>query len=201
MSMKDSRTKKISEVLSNKTCKQILDLISDKDYTESEIASRLNIPLNTVEYNLKKLIEVNLIEKSNHWWSIKGKKMPSYKISNKYIIISPKPISKLKSFIPVILLSGLAGLVIKILSKSSNQIYHEYTPKMVSASNFAGNIQANSSTDWLWFLGGCLFTLIIYIIFNYKYLKSQKSSEIIFDDCQNFDNKQRKILKGGYEHE
>lgn len=175
MSMEDSRTKKISEVMSNKTCKQILDLLTTKEYTESEIASKLNLALNTVEYNIKKLVQANLIEKSTSWWSVKGKKMPSYRLCNKYIIISPKPISKLKSFIPVVLISGFAGLVIKYFSQIPTR-FTESTEKMIQApmaasSDLATNIQTNSTSDWLWFLGGCLFTLVVYIIFNYKYLK------------------------------
>lgn len=87
----DPRASKIAEVMSNKTSKRILSLIAEKELTASEIAAELDLPLNTVGYHIEKLLEAGLIEKSkNFFWSIKGKKMPTYRLSNKKILISPK---------------------------------------------------------------------------------------------------------------
>ena len=67
--------------------KKILSLIAEKEATGSEIANELNLPLNTVGYNIDKLLKAGLIETSkNFFWSLKGKKMPTYKISNKKVI-------------------------------------------------------------------------------------------------------------------
>jgi DNA-binding transcriptional ArsR family regulator len=84
--------KQLSEVLSNKSCKKILDLLAENEWTETEIARELKMPLNSVDYNIKKLVQSGLIETSKHWWSIRGKKMHAYKVSDKKIIISPKKI-------------------------------------------------------------------------------------------------------------
>ncbi|MCL6500851.1 MAG: helix-turn-helix domain-containing protein, partial [Candidatus Pacearchaeota archaeon] len=84
VSLEDPRTRKIAAVLSNKTCKKIIDMLAEKEASKSEIAKALKIPLNTTEYNVNKLVEAGLIEKSkNYFWSAKGKKIEIYKISNK----------------------------------------------------------------------------------------------------------------------
>jgi len=110
----DEKAKKISEVIGSKSCNRILDLLADRDLTVSEISKKLKIPINTVDYNVKKLVKASLIEKASHWWSVKGKKMPTYKISNKKIIISPRR-SVAKVFAWTIGLTGLTALTIKEL--------------------------------------------------------------------------------------
>ena len=47
------------------------------------------MPMNSVQYNISKLLEAGLIEEAKSWWSVKGKKMPTYKVANKLIVISP----------------------------------------------------------------------------------------------------------------
>ena len=87
----DPRTSNIGEVISNPSCKKILGLLAEKEMSESDIAQTLKIPLNTVGYNIKKLIDSGLIEKSkNYFWSVKGKRISTYRVSNKKIVISPK---------------------------------------------------------------------------------------------------------------
>jgi len=109
----------IAEILKNKTCKKILDYLVDRrEASEKDIADGLGMAINTVEYNLKKLIGSGLIKKtSNFFWSVKGKKIPMYKLAKKHIIISSgrKPsMDVLKNILPVVLIAlvlvSLAGL-------------------------------------------------------------------------------------------
>ena len=98
LNLEDEQLKNMAEVLSNKTCKKILDLLAEKNYSEADLAKDLGIPINTAEYNLKKLVNAGLIEKAKeHFWSVKGKKIPVYTLSNKKIIISPKKYKLRKS--------------------------------------------------------------------------------------------------------
>ena len=60
----DPRTGLVAEALSNKTCVKILDLLAENELTATDIALRLGIPLNTVGYNLDKLIVSGLVEKA-----------------------------------------------------------------------------------------------------------------------------------------
>jgi len=59
VSLKESKAKKLAEVIGNDTCRKILDfLASKKSATETEISKDLNIPISTVHYNLKHLLKV-----------------------------------------------------------------------------------------------------------------------------------------------
>ena len=117
--LNDPRAGKIADALSNKTAKKILNYLTDKEeMSGSEIAAELNLPLNTVTYNLKTLTDAGLIEKANRlFWSSKGKKMELYKLSNKKIIISPRIASR--SIIAGIV--GVLAVVIVALLIASNQ--------------------------------------------------------------------------------
>jgi DNA-binding transcriptional ArsR family regulator len=110
----DERAEKIAEVITNKTCKKILSALAEKEMSESEISSELGIPLNTVGYNIDKLIGAGLIEKAEKsFWSVKGKKVHSYRVSNKRIVISPKR-KLVRGVLPAVLVAGLAAIGIKI---------------------------------------------------------------------------------------
>ena len=123
VSLEEEKTKRIAESIKSKTAIKILDLLSEGEFSETDIANKLRSPVNTIEYNLKKLLQAGLIEKSKaYFWSEKGKKIPLYKIVKKFIIISPKTknktsgsktLSKLKSIIPVVAILGIFSLIIK----------------------------------------------------------------------------------------
>lgn len=107
LSLDDKRTGRIAEVLSNKTCRKILDLLMEKELSESGIAKELNSPINTVDYNVKKLIKSGLIEEKSFFWSKKKKRVSVYKVANKKIIISPKRLvsDKIRKVLPAFLIS------------------------------------------------------------------------------------------------
>src|SRR3989344_4999302 len=89
----DARIAKIADVISNKTAKKILSLLAEGELGGGEISTKLNSPLNTITYNLKKLVEAGLVEKVNRiFWSSRGKRIEIYKLTNKNIIISSKKI-------------------------------------------------------------------------------------------------------------
>jgi DNA-binding transcriptional ArsR family regulator len=116
MSLEDSKTKKIANVVSNDSCRKILDFLSKKEATESEIAEALQLPISTVHYNLQQLMDSELIVSDEFHYSSKGKEVNHYKLANKYIIIAPKSTwgikEKLKSILPVALIAaGTAGLI------------------------------------------------------------------------------------------
>lgn len=108
----DPRAGAIAEVMSNKTAKKILSLIAEKELSESDIASELKLPLNTVGYNIDKLLKSGLIEKSKtFFWSVKGKKIPTYKLSNKKILISPKRMIPKMSMTVIAAIIGIIAII------------------------------------------------------------------------------------------
>jgi DNA-binding transcriptional ArsR family regulator len=197
-SLNDEKSKKLGEVISNPSCKKIIDLLSEKKLSEGDIAKELKIPMNTVEYNLKNLLEAGIVETAkDHFWSVKGKKIPIYKIANKIIIISPKKtiVSKLKGIIPVVLISGVLTVLVAwyykskefvepvaeraldsgdVLIKSIAPSVAETATASVSAPAHSSLIEAQnilgnvSQLPWEWFLIGSLITGILFIIVNWK---------------------------------
>ena len=177
----DPRAENIADVLGNKTCKKIMNLLAEKDMSESDIGKELEIPLNTVGYNMKKLIESGLVEKKDFFWSVKGKKIPTYKISNKRIIISPK--SKIFGILPAIIASAIISLGIKIYYNNSKLIEDSNLAMSESVSNIASKSSEmfdsgvyytlnNASNVWAWFLLGALFGLLVFMLWNWRnYIK------------------------------
>ncbi len=186
ISLDDEKSKNIAEVLGNKTCRKILDYLAEnKEASESDLASELKLPLNTIEYNIKKLLKAEIIQKSkNFFWSKKLKKINLYKLAKKHIIISPKsskPVySKLKSIIPSIIISGAITTGIYLYQKSQiplTQIEQTAQDTLTRAPEAAGILAKASNTInliglpiWLWFLIGSLLAITIFTILNWKKL-------------------------------
>jgi DNA-binding transcriptional ArsR family regulator len=121
VSLNESKSKQLAQAISNDSCRKILDYLADKEGTESELASKLNIPISTVHYNLQQLIKGGLVVVEEYHYSEKGKEINHYKLANKYIIIAPKSTygikEKLKSVLPVAILAGIGAGLIQFFSK------------------------------------------------------------------------------------
>lgn len=184
LSMEDDKIKKISNVISNESCRKILDYLSNGEAAESELASKLNLPISTVHYNLQQLMQTGLIDSKEFHYSQKGKEVSHYRLANKYIIIAPKKTvgirEKLKGILPVALIASAAAGVIQLVSN--------YFPKGIavqetSAAKYAISDSALESAPMalsqaapveqassilqniaLWFLAGAIFALAVYLI-------------------------------------
>lgn len=178
VSLSDERAKSISEVLGNKTCKKIIDFLSEtKEASESDISAKLKMPLNTAEYNIKKLLESGLIEKArNYFWSSKGKKIDLYKLSNKSIVISPKArvTSKLKSLVPVALITGVFAVFLRFFyfSNQANDFAQKEGGQVLTATaeKAAGVSGIINPGIALWFFIGAISASILYLILNWRKL-------------------------------
>ena len=182
LSMEDEKIKKVSNVISNDSCRKILDYLSSKEATESELAEKLQIPISTVHYNLQQLMETGLINAEEFHYSKKGKEVSHYKIANKYIIIAPKKMfgikEKLKSILPVALIAAGAAGVIQLISNyfTKTSVAQDFVAKSSVAERAleapvaltqAAPPQTVSTilqNIALWFLAGALFALLIYLI-------------------------------------
>lgn len=177
----DKNSSKIAEILGNKTCKKILGLIADKDsISEGDIAKELKIPANTINYNIKKLISAGFIEETKTWfWSVKGKKIKTYRLANKKIIISTK--KSFKTLLVSIFGVGILGFAIKLISNvyginfgSSLELVNSksadlaYTAMPLASEAGQRFIQTPSvfQNTLIWFIFGCLVGLCAYWIFN-----------------------------------
>lgn len=182
LSLEDTKIKKVSNVISNDSCRKILDFLSNREATESELAEKLGIPISTVHYNLQQLVETGLVESTEFHYSKKGKEVSHYKLANKYIIIAPKTTfgikEKLKGILPVALIASGAAAVIQIVTN-----YLSNKGMIVQTESIAAKSVAERSADTalimsqaapvaqtpmpglaLSFLAGALFALLVYFI-------------------------------------
>jgi DNA-binding transcriptional ArsR family regulator len=170
----DPQASLVAEIIGNKTCKKILSLLADSELSESDIANKLNLPLNTVEYNIKKLEKAGLIEKSKKFfWSPKGKKILTYKVIDKRIVILPR--KKLTGVLPAIIVSGIfaAGVWIYQNSKQVAQQTFKSAPSLMADNSDAGietaTVAASSSATLspvAWFILGALLAIVTYVAWN-----------------------------------
>ena len=191
--LEDDKSKKLGEVISSASCKKIVNLLAEKEMSETELATSLKMPLNTIEYNLNKLISAGIVEKASRWWSVKGRKIETYKLANKLIVISPKKgnvYSKLKGILPVAAVSGiLAGFLgwyykfgdvlnasRDVVQEKALQTGADMAGSVASASSCVPNLvnvvpsAASSGNVWIWFLAGSLVALVGFLIWNWKKL-------------------------------
>jgi len=168
----DPRASRVAEILSNKTAKKILVLLSDSEMSETDISRKSGIVANTVNYNVKKLVAAGLVEKSKKlMWSVKGRKIELYKVSNKRILISPKALSK--GIIPAALISLGVALLIRIfvapVTIESGQVSSAQQMAVVArpvAGAVAQTTQANFFGGWAWFLLGAWSVLVFLVVWS-----------------------------------
>lgn len=189
VSLEDSKSKSISEVLGSKTCKKIISYLSErKEASQKDLSNALTIPMNTLDYNIKKLVDSGFIQKrKNFFWSKKGKKIVMYELSNKSIVISPKksPSQKIKSILPAFILTAAGTFAIwtyeKIKYASMNTSNYAADAaegialkggaemNVITATAQTNYLFANQPTPvWAWFLAGSLLMIVILSIINWK---------------------------------
>lgn len=204
MSLEDEKAKKIANVLSNKSCSKILEYLTENEATESEIAVKLNLPISTVHYNLKQLLEAKLITWEKYHYSEKGKEVRHYTVANKYIIITPKGdnsgiLDKLKTLIPTFLLVGIGAGVINWFQNFRYLMTFETNAVMADSLARGGEmpLMAAKAVDiemiyeepswyenffqniiyenWFWFLIGAISGILIYLIVRWIRKKLNKN--------------------------
>jgi DNA-binding transcriptional ArsR family regulator len=197
VSLEDKQSKALANVLGNKTCRKIIDYLADeKELSEKDISDKLGIALNTVDYNIKKLVQSGIVEKKkNYFWSKKGRKIVMYGLSNKSIVISPKKktAEKLKSILPGFILTAVGSFAVYVYEKFKNVMSYagevngqtgivENAPVLLKKSAVVSDasLEVVSKTNefmyyppsdtWVWFLAGGLLVLFVYSWINWKKL-------------------------------
>lgn len=161
VSLDDEKAKAIGEVISNETARKILKLLAKKNVTESEIAKELNLPLSTVSYNIKKLLDCKLIEVNGFYYSEKGNKVNVYRLAKKVVLITPKSsFVKLKNVLLTALAVFACSFAIKLSFKKPILAERkvalpipESTSQLASSNYFA-----------LFFIAGAFLALIVYLL-------------------------------------
>lgn len=181
-SLEDNRLKSIAEILGNKTAGKIINFLSEKEEaSEKDISEKLEIPLNTAEYNIRKMVQAGILEESkNFFWSPKGRKIRMYRFSNKSIVISPKSSKinqQIKQILPIALMSGIAAVAVKFYFSAQRAVVATQEEAFALAAD--GSAKAaesasviNTENYWLLFLAGAVFAIIILVLRIALYQKS-----------------------------
>jgi predicted transcriptional regulator len=179
LSLEDDKAKRLSNVLGSDTCRKLLDYLAKKEATETELSKELQIPISTVHYNLRQLLEAGLVRAEEFHYSKKGKEVNHYRIANKYVIIAPKTTeslaNKLKRVLPVAAMLAATGVAIQFFSsmKQTTVAYQaQQVAKEVSVEALAAEAEAPKAVQVaqpsiaLWFTIGALFALVIYLLYD-----------------------------------
>jgi predicted transcriptional regulator len=103
-------SKKITQILSNDKAMKVLEILTDKPMSATDVAEKLAMPLTTIKYNLDALVEVDLIKVKQTKWSKKGREIKIYEPVQKFIVVAPGSIQKDKSTV-LSMLKKYLGLV------------------------------------------------------------------------------------------
>jgi DNA-binding transcriptional ArsR family regulator len=120
-------SKKITQVISNDTARQIIELLADAPLSASDIAERLQAPLTTITYNLENLESVGLVKVERIKYSEKGREVKIYAPVRKLIVVVPEKTDRksvtdvLRKYMGVILAAVLASSLIEFFMRSAGR--------------------------------------------------------------------------------
>lgn len=194
VSLQEEKAKKLANVLSNDSSRKILDILAEKDATESEIAKKLDIPISTVHYNLKLLVEGGLVKADEFHYSEKGREVIHYHLANKYIIIAPGSVwgikEKLRSILPSLLGVGVISWLVHMFRGSSvplDPVFKQAASEelaraapMFGVADSATAAQALPHATFLdglfssvafWFVVGGVVSIVVYLLADYIFYK------------------------------
>lgn len=160
--------KRVSKALSNETAVQILSHLADHEASETQIAQALDMPLSTVHYNVKQLVDAGLLIAEEFHYSEKGKEVNHYKLANKYIVIAPKKddsfMERMRNYLPAFAIAAGAAIILKAMQVLSAGETASATLRAESAEMFAADMAMAAApvvqkTPW-WLSPAIDYTLI-----------------------------------------
>ena len=192
--LNDKNSKKISQLISNDTARNILEAIASTPLSASEIAEKLRIPLSTVQYNLEKLNDAGLVKVERTKYSEKMKTVKIYAPQRKFVVITTEDMSKksivaiLKRYLAVIFFAVAGSGIIELLTQKMKISTWEEAMRSIPAEE--GEIPASipvpaptpvspeKAIDMvpgfdffahpgLWFLFGSLFVILAVSLIEY----------------------------------
>jgi predicted transcriptional regulator len=115
-------SKKITQVITNDTAREVMELLADQPMSISDIANKLDIPLTTVKYNIENLVDVGLAKVDRIKYSEKGRQVKIYGPVRKLIVVVPESTDNasiteiLKKYLGVVLAAVFASGIVEILA-------------------------------------------------------------------------------------
>lgn len=110
---------KIAKAMASQTAGDILRFIGDGQKTSTEISEHLSIPMNTAKYHIENLLDAGLINITATKYSIKGREVKVYGLTNQLLIVAPKQTNVRSMLLKYASLFGIVAfgsLILTILS-------------------------------------------------------------------------------------
>ncbi len=187
----DERAQKIAKAMASQTANDILTLLATGSKSLTDITGQLSIPLTTTKYHTGNLLDAGLITVSDTRYSIKGREVKMYSLTDQLLIVAPKRTNvralllKYSSLFGIVIAGTVA--VIALAPLLSVQAEMEAAPRMMAtgsgseagvyaANAMAGNgvVQELSPGPALaFFLGGVFVILILLCYEAYLWRKSR----------------------------
>jgi DNA-binding transcriptional ArsR family regulator len=187
----DERAQKIARAMSSQTASEILQQLAGGPASLTDITEHLSQPMNTVKYHIDNLLEAGLIAVAETKYSVKGREVKLYSLTNQLLIVAPRQspvrslILKYASLFAIVLIATLsiaafgplmAGLGV---SAGSGVTYENFAPaavpvptetdrhtgdmtaKALYGTALDSSAAASPDTALAFFLGGVLVILVL----------------------------------------
>jgi len=86
----EERAQKIAKAMASQTANDILTLLATGTKSLTDITEQLKIPLTTAKYHAENLLDAGLITVSATRYSIKGREVKMYSLTDQLLIVAPK---------------------------------------------------------------------------------------------------------------
>ncbi|WP_435098683.1 ArsR/SmtB family transcription factor [Halorubrum sp. N11] len=83
----DDEPSRVLQTLSSDTAQKLLDVLSERPRTASEVADAVGTSIQNAQYHLTRLAEAGLIEAVDTWYSSKGREMTVYALVAEEFVI------------------------------------------------------------------------------------------------------------------
>ena len=93
LSTDDENLKTLAEIISNKSCIEILNILYCEEMTANEIAQKIGISLQLARYHLEKMQKIGIVHVSKIGKNSKSRNMNYYKSSKTAILITPSKVT------------------------------------------------------------------------------------------------------------
>jgi DNA-binding transcriptional ArsR family regulator len=142
----DERAQKIAKAISSPTAGDILNQMKEGNFTASQIADNLDLPLTTVQYHLENLVSAAILNIIDKKWSKKGREIKVYGLRNQVVIVAPHPsdvrslLLKYASLFAMVLLAGVVMFSLLTMFASSESI----SPPLLQKDTTGENVRLNT---------------------------------------------------------
>lgn len=86
----EERAQKIAKAMGSQTASDILQVLGENPKSLTDITEMLSIPMNTVKYHVENLLDAGLISVSQTKYSVKGREVKMYVLTNQLLIVAPR---------------------------------------------------------------------------------------------------------------